>query len=77
MPRSTRYRNPETGIEITVSRPAEKLLGPQKVPTLVRALTEVMAALGASGAYVSKRCNTLEISVWSRSGWAGTMKVTP
>jgi len=75
MPGSTLYRNPDLGVEITVSEPAEKMLGPMKTSQLVVALTEVMAALGANHAYVSQRGAALEIHVHHPEGWTGTMKL--
>jgi len=72
---STTFRNENTGIEITVSKPAEKVLGPGNIREFVKALTEVMDALGCHRAWVSKRLNALEILVFRKDGWTGTMKV--
>jgi len=58
---STVYRNRDTGIEVTVSKPAEELIGPARVGEFVNQLTELLKILGPKRAYVSKSGWSVEI----------------
>jgi len=51
---STRYVNQPTGIEVILSKAAERVIGPRNVPKWVARLTECMADLGQKWAYISK-----------------------
>jgi len=74
--RGTRYiEDPKTGIRVNISRPAQKLIGSGNVNEFVKQLMIMMEAMGAQGAYVSKRCTTVEISVWTKDGWQHTMRL--
>ena len=57
------------GIAIEVSKPAAKLIRDQNVPEFVRILTELMDALGAKQAYVSKRGAAVDIHILGPKGW--------
>jgi len=74
--RGTRHiEDPKTGIRVNISQPAQKLVGFGNVNELVKLLMNMMEAMGAQGAYISKRDAAVEISVWRKDGWTGTMKV--
>lgn len=75
MPWSTTFKPEGTGIEIAVSQPAQKLIGPKKLPEFVKLLTELMEGLGAETAYVSKSGVAVEISMVRSDGWTGTMQI--
>lgn len=72
---STCYRNSQLALEVTVSRQAEKMIGPKNVPELVRVIKEIMEAFGAERAYVGKRGVAVEISVIRSDSWTGVMKL--
>lgn len=72
---TTAYFNPAPGIEIRVSWPAAQLIGQMHVPVFVEVLTDLMRALGAETAYVSKAGAAVQIHVLRKDGWAGVMKV--
>lgn len=72
---STRYRDKQLGLEVTVSRQAEKLIGSKRVPEFVKLLNEIMEAFGCHSAYVSKCGAAVEIHVLRSDGWRGVMKV--
>ena len=63
---TTVYTDPEKGIEILVSKVAEKHLGPEGVELFVGGLKIFMYYIEADRAYVSKQGSGLAISlIWS------------
>jgi len=65
----TVYRNSNTGVQVTVSKPAEQLIGPERVPEFVKQLTEFLEILGAKSAQVSKCGFSVEIFfLWPGGG---------
>jgi len=71
----TTFRNADLGITVYITIPAQKLVGIHNVCQVVATLTEMMEALGAEHANVVRRGSTLEITVYRKDGWTGTMKV--
>jgi len=71
----TEFRNPDLGITVKVTLPAQKLIGSYKVAQVVVALTELMAGLGAENAYVGKAGSTIAVYIYRKDGWVGSMKV--
>lgn len=57
------------GITIKVSWPAQQLIGSHNLAEFVRLLREMMDALGAKQAYVSKAGDAVEIHVLGPRGW--------
>ena len=71
---TTAYFNPQPGIEIRVSWPAQQMLGLGRGAEFVKLVTEIMEALGCHAAYISKCGAAVEIHVLRKDGWAGVMK---
>ena len=71
----TAHFNPQPGIEIQVSWPAQQMLGLGRVAEFVKVVTEIMVAFGCHAAYVSKRGAAVEIHVLRSDGWRGHMKL--
>jgi len=71
----TTFRNADLDITVKITIPAQKLIGIHNVVHVVKTLTDMMAALCADYAYVSKRGSTLEVHVSRKDGWTGTMRV--
>jgi len=65
----------DSGIVIEVSLPAQQLIGRHNVPEFVRLLREMMSALGAHQAYVSKRGAAVEVNLFRKDGWRGHMRI--
>ena len=72
---TTAYFNPQPGIEIRVSWPAQQMLGLDRVAEFVKLVTEIMEALGCHAAYVGKCGAAVEIHVLRKNGWRGHMKL--
>ena len=69
MPSPTGIFTDHRGIAIEVSWPAQQLIGQMNVPEFVKLLTEMMDAMGAKKAYVSKRGAAVDIHVLGPRGW--------
>ena len=69
------YRNTKLGIEVQVTRPAAKLIGPEKVTAFVKVLTDLMDHLGAEWAYVGKSGLAVSVDILRRDGWRGYLNV--
>lgn len=67
--------DPDTGIRIQISRPAEFLIGPPNVPRFVLALKDLMEALEVEHAYVSKKGLAVDIHLIRSDGWRAHMKI--
>jgi len=66
---SRQYRDKDTGLEITVSRQAERLIGSQNVGEFVKLLARLMEAAGGDWAYVGKHWHALAIEIVTQKGW--------
>ena len=71
----TEFRDPDLGITVKVTLPAQKMIGSYKVAQVVMALTEMMVGLGAEYAYVGKMGSNIAVALYRKEGWIGTMKV--
>ena len=59
----------DKGITIQVSWPAQQLIGSHNLEKFVETLREMLDALGAKTAYVSKAGDAVEIHVLGPRGW--------
>ena len=69
MPSKTGIFTDYRGTAIEISWPAQQLIGSHNVAEFVSLLTEMMVALGAQKAYVSKAGAAVEIHVLGPRGW--------
>jgi len=71
------YLNVASGIEVRITTPARKLLGPHKEIELVKGATELADCLGAKQVWVCRRWNSLEITFVTPQGLKDTMRIQP
>ena len=69
MPSPTALFTSHKGITIEVSWPAQVVIGHHNVEEFVRLLREMMDALGAKKAYISKAGAAVDIHVLGPRGW--------
>jgi len=66
---TTSFRKAEPGVAVKVTMPAQRLMGLENVQEFVKVLTWLMKAMGAKGAYVGKRGDSLDIYLYAPDGW--------
>jgi len=62
-------------IWISVSKPAQKLIGEHNLNEFLNTLRMLMEPLGCDRAYVSKSGSAVEVHLFRRDGWEGRWRI--
>ncbi len=72
---SLTFHNSRLGIVVVVTKPAQTMIGAERVPEFVRLLTEMMDALGCTNAYVGRDGSAVGVWIHHRQGWTHKLKL--